>query len=275
MKLLSLVVLFISLKAQAAHVVFIPGAASSAGKISISYTDEVFGRVDQFDYFDFLTRKLKEAGHQVSFCPRIPDNDRSSLGDRANDCADYLRTQCQNQKIILIGHSMGGLIGRMLLSKRELKGCFDSLVTISTPHFGTTLANAIFNEDDHDVMRVAARVLELTPEHLPYAKELIWPRTQIITNPWRVPIYSITNESRNFISILPMKLTAIALEKELRRHLFFDVRNDGVVPTTSMKFGKHLAHIKANHLESACILQSQFSKGCKQVLKTLLTFLEK
>lgn len=41
----------------------------------------------------------------------------------------------------VIGHSMGGLVGRYLLQRSEYADLFDAYVSIGTPHRGTLLAN--------------------------------------------------------------------------------------------------------------------------------------
>ncbi len=53
---------------------------------------------------------------------------------------EQLRTECASTRVILIGHSMGGLVCRAYLRSHGSKA-IAKIITIGTPHYGTALAN--------------------------------------------------------------------------------------------------------------------------------------
>ena len=53
---------------------------------------------------------------------------------------DIIRTDHKNEKIILVGHSAGGVVARMALIRHQLSD-IKGLITIATPHIGTGRAD--------------------------------------------------------------------------------------------------------------------------------------
>lgn len=57
---------------------------------------------------------------------------------------DIIQQKHQGEKIILVGHSAGGVVARMALIRHQLKNV-KALITIATPHIGTGRANQALN----------------------------------------------------------------------------------------------------------------------------------
>ncbi len=65
-----------------------------------------------------------------------------------------LQRQCQGERVIIIAHSMGGLIARTLL--RDLgAGAIRRIVTIASPHHGTTMVRGLPWPDTRQMSRAS------------------------------------------------------------------------------------------------------------------------
>lgn len=277
MKLLILSLIF-STSIFAKNIILIPGAASSGSKIYIKYTSAILGLLHQTEYFghlkDFLSKK-----HTVYICPKIEDNDTRSLAQRTIDCYNFISEKNLCGDLTLIGHSMGGLIARKLASNYFPKNCISKVLTISTPHRGTYLADYVtLPEYENTFVQKAAKLLKFAPKHKKYITELSVLGgdrdnfKNIIDNP-NVKYFSISNYQTNFLNF-PLYLTQEGIEELIKRYSPTEsLKNDGVVPTFSMVHGKHLGEIKADHLESACIFTGRITPACIRLKQMLTNFL--
>lgn len=112
-----------------------------------------FAQLAGHDYFVHLERVVRELyverGLPLSM-EVIPTPPTASLLTRAAVVAEHISRAAGDGPIHLVGHSTGGLDGRLLLSPEtdlplhpsllEWRGRVQSLVTLNTPHFGTPLA---------------------------------------------------------------------------------------------------------------------------------------
>lgn len=90
------------------------------------------------EYFPGIATYLRTLGHRV-LVPRLSPT--ASVATRAAELLSHLRREVGNQSVHLIGHSLGGLDGRYLISKLGGDAFVKSLTTIGTPHRGTTFAD--------------------------------------------------------------------------------------------------------------------------------------
>src|SRR5262245_16738551 len=65
---------------------------------------------------------------------------RKSVSDSANDYLipwiDRARKQSGSEKVVLVGHSMGGLVARSYIQSNAYRGDVERLITLGTPHRG-------------------------------------------------------------------------------------------------------------------------------------------
>lgn len=260
----------VSDSAFAGTVVLIPGAASSGGRISLIGLERVFGSWEHWNYFDRFQREFVRLGHRVEVCPRIPDGDQGGLEERARDCENFLVALPAHEPVWLIGHSLGGLVGRRLLANPSVASKVRALVTISTPHRGTPLADLLRSASpETSVIRTAARLAGFRPDQPRYVRELGWRVGTKDSNLLGIPVYSIANHAEGFVNMPAFEWTGEWLSRELLRLNPRETRHDGIVPLASMVYGTLLGVVEADHMESACILQGQWSAGCEQVLRLL------
>jgi len=76
----------------------------------------------------------------VDLEPLLDDIDRQA--QRLEPAVLALQQQCHGARVALVGHSLGGLVARALL-RRIGSGAISHIVTIGSPHHGTTLARGL------------------------------------------------------------------------------------------------------------------------------------
>jgi len=112
-----------------------------------------------------LSKHLREEGMNTQF---LDYNFWDSLENHVGVLADKLYHQFakDNQKISAIGHSLGGLVVRDLLSK--VPEVFDSVIFLGTPHHGTKMAYLnFFVPVCRDMFPLNDYLLELNSQGLP------------------------------------------------------------------------------------------------------------
>ena len=100
---------------------------------------------DKFQYFKGIKTHLRE------FEPIFhPDTDFAGpLATRARNLRDRVNEALQTTgapKVHIIGHSMGGLDARYMITELDMAEKVASLTTVGTPHLGTILADHKINE---------------------------------------------------------------------------------------------------------------------------------
>ena len=190
------------------------------------------------------------------------------INQRARDCRRYLSfllLKNPSNRFHLFGHSMGGLVARKMIESYPLSLFIKTVTTISTPHRGSFLANFVIDKlDKNESMGKFLKLVEITPEKKKYIKQLMTINGEnvyanALKNPRKIPVYSISNFKKNYYN------TALAVTQSL-----IPETNDGVIETSSMKFGIHLGQIKADHMETICLMYTKKSSGCKSSLKVIL-----
>jgi len=114
-------------------------------------------------YFKGVAKRLRELDHDV-FEPGVMGN--GSVETRSRDLAEQIHMRFPgNTPLHVIGHSMGGLDARRLLTRdADLRRRIKTLVCIGTPHLGSPVAsqllhpNALFGSGIPGALIAASRV---------------------------------------------------------------------------------------------------------------------
>jgi triacylglycerol lipase len=96
-----------------------------------------FGRTLK-DYFPGIREKLEAAGNRV-LVPRLSLT--RGVEARAAELKRFLERRVPTGPVHLIGHSMGGLDARYMISRLGMAERVKSLTTVGTPHRGTAFAD--------------------------------------------------------------------------------------------------------------------------------------
>lgn len=101
----------------------------------------VHGITDTGDRFQSMSKVLKEHGFQTYTIDLIPNIGTADLRDLAKQVQSYIKNEFKTEeKIILIGFSMGGLVTRYYLQRLNGIKKVDKYITISAPNHGTYTA---------------------------------------------------------------------------------------------------------------------------------------
>jgi triacylglycerol lipase len=107
---------------------------------------------DEWRCFGRLRRELEANGVEC-VCPSLkPADARAGLPKLAEQLKNAVDAKWKkNERFVLIGFSMGGLIGRHYL--QELGGAdrCDGIFTVATPHYGTRMAWMWYGEGAHQM----------------------------------------------------------------------------------------------------------------------------
>lgn len=90
------------------------------------------------DYFPGIRERLQAAGNRV-LVPRLSRT--RGVTERAEELKRFIEHFVPHGPVHLIGHSMGGLDSRYLISRLGMADRVKSLTTVGTPHRGTTFAD--------------------------------------------------------------------------------------------------------------------------------------
>jgi triacylglycerol lipase len=90
------------------------------------------------DYFNGIPAALRAAGNRVLLARVSPT---SSIAERAAQLKAFIDQQAPDEPIHLVGHSMGGLDSRYLITRLGMAPRVLSLTTLGTPHRGCPFAD--------------------------------------------------------------------------------------------------------------------------------------
>ena len=96
------------------------------------------GRLTLATYFRGIPELLRAAGNRV-LVTKVPPI--AGIAARAKRLHEQIAATFPDESVHLIGHSMGGLDARMLLSDPDWSRRVLSLTTIGTPHLGSSIAD--------------------------------------------------------------------------------------------------------------------------------------
>ena len=160
---------------------------------------------------------------------------------RAQALADFVN-EIDERRVVVVGHSMGGLDARYALSKFGLASRVSALVTIATPHHGSCLANPTL---PMRVFRGLLGTAGVTTDALHWlGEEACAAFNEEVQDAPEVFYGSIVGETtRARVLSTPMLLASYELLLRLRG------KNDGLVPALSQRWGRELQVVRAHHFE--------------------------
>ena len=90
------------------------------------------------DYFPGIREQLEEAGNRV-YAARVSPT--SGVARRAADLKRFINREVPAGPVHVIGHSMGGLDARYMVSRLGMEQRVRSVTTVGTPHRGSSFAD--------------------------------------------------------------------------------------------------------------------------------------
>ncbi len=128
-----------------------------------------------------LRRRLEKAGHVVATLSLFPPHaGLGKLEPQLNQRIEEVCTATGAQQVILVAHSMGGLICRSYLARHGIARV-NRLITLSTPHQGSALARLGLGQSARDMEPGSLWLKDMADE------------------PIRVPAASLRNPYDNYV----------------------------------------------------------------------------
>jgi triacylglycerol lipase len=217
------------------------------------------GRFTLTSYFRGIPEYLRAGGNRVHVT-RVPPI--AGVEFRARVLADEIDRVFPNQRIHLIGHSMGGLDARRLLDEPRWARRILSLTTVATPHLGSTLA---------DLARVRVgpiyRLLEsLGIDHrgfMDVTRTAARDANAAGASSRSLPVFSVAGVPEESQVCWPLR----ALHETLRG---FEGPNDGLVSRESaLGFGTPLQDWPVDHLRQMNWFNPPFGNGSRMSVRLL------
>lgn len=201
----------------------------------------------KWSYFHGVETVLAERGHRVILSRVHPT---SSIARRAGQLKQTLLQQLDaaglsEQKVLIVGHSMGGLDARYMIRELGMADRVAALLTISTPHRGSPWADWATK---HLGQRLGAQHLmdflglDVQGVH-DLTTESCAAFNQQIGDVPGVKYFSISC-ARPWQQISPLLLPSYRVVHEAEGD------NDGLVSVRSAQWGHHLETWPADHLHS-------------------------
>lgn len=189
-----------------------------------------FSHRGPIDYF----RGVKAALREIHISPLIPEvPSAGTIAERAEALARKLFNS-DAPAFALVGHSMGGLDARYLITHLDPDRRIKSLLTVSTPHHGSPLATWML--ESHGPIPAWFRYIGR-----PALDELTPAACATVPIPDRPDVDYASYASCRRLYELPFWL------RPYGRVIPED--NDGMVPVSSSKWGKFRGIMRADHLE--------------------------
>lgn len=223
-------------------------------KVTDEVTEKVKSSSLMVNYWYGIEEALNKVGADV-ITAKVPPFD--SIMDRAKLLDILLTEKCNNYpgkkpgeriKINLVGHSMGGLDARYLISKIQTsKSPYQvvSLTTIGTPHHGSEVADFVVSivENDDFLSKICpVAISQLTTKYLTgFNKE--------VRNDPRVGYFSF-GALMNPDGLKLFKVTYEIIKKTIMENDGLFVENDGMVSVSLARWGKYLGTLdNVDHLD--------------------------
>ncbi|MGC6416523.1 MAG: esterase/lipase family protein [Bradymonadia bacterium] len=120
-----------------------------------------FENLGPWDYFYGVPAQLREAGYETYITVSDPFNTSLIRSQQLRPQLDLIRDCACANRLNIIAHSQGGIDMRLLISDGGYGRHIASLTTISTPHRGTQVADALLGLTDGPVQGIADGLLNV------------------------------------------------------------------------------------------------------------------
>lgn len=156
----------------------------------------------------WLQHRLRSVGYQQVISINTPPwRDMEASTEELAKKVDELRIKLKVEKVILIGHSMGGMIARNYVQNRGGSAYVEAMVTLGSPHHGSKLAPFALSPMGKSLLPGSAFLTKFNS--IPWPEET--PATSIYTRYDNIvlPVESAKMEGAQLIELDGMGHTAL------------------------------------------------------------------
>jgi len=200
-----------------------------------------WGAIGSLEYFNGVATDLEKRGYEVFTTVCSPIN---SMQVRAECAAAQIQAEYPGQRVNIISHSQGGLDARYIISTLGWGDRVAALVTVSTPHYGSAIADIIVGIIPGFAEPIVDWLMNLFGTDWDGFVQLTHDYVENEFNPANpddpgVTYYSIQADAEeNRIFLLDLSHFLIKI---------FDGPNDGIVPVESARYGIELETLSTDH----------------------------
>jgi triacylglycerol lipase len=199
--------------------------------------DEIrIGRA-RHDYFRGVSSRLEREGCVVHRC-RVAKT--ASIAARAAELASFVNA-IDAPRVNVVAHSMGGLDARYALARLGLRGKVASLVTIGTPHLGTPLADLGAGLAGRGILGALRRVGVDVDAFHDLTSARIEEFNRAVPDVGGVHYASVVGTPPRRRDVSPILVPTFMWLADAAGG------NDGMVPSTSQRWGEVVREIGADH----------------------------
>lgn len=127
----------------------------------------VHGIDDTARLFDRMAARLAADGWAVHAINLVPNNGDLGLDRLAHQVADFVEQHAPDQRVDVVGFSMGGVVARYYVQHLAPAGRVERLVTVSSPHHGTWMGYLRGNTGARQLRRGSDFLAAMNREALP------------------------------------------------------------------------------------------------------------
>jgi triacylglycerol lipase len=188
-------------------------------------------------YFRGIPEYLRRRGYRV-YMPRV--HPTAGIARRARKLAERIDAVFPGEPVHIIGHSLGGLDARELITLPEWSERVLSLTTVGSPHLGSLLAERVFPRFGpiYRLLRAVGWDHQGFYDILPDRAQRWHEETPA---PDHIPCFSVAGDP-------PAELVSWPLRRLFQTHTELDGPNDGLVSVRSaLAFGRPLPPEPIDH----------------------------
>ncbi|MBI3554791.1 MAG: hypothetical protein HY074_00845 [Deltaproteobacteria bacterium] len=200
-----------------------------------------------------------------------------TLDERSEVLRDEITRLVPSGKFHLVGHSMGGLDARLVVSRfPEIAARCASVTTLSTPHHGSAVADFVIDHLDELGARsaLAHRALELFGGQLQAVRDLTTCEIESRFNTRAGDVPGIAYFSMGFYIPEPIERHSLVPLLWAVHHILEDVgqpHNDGFVSVESAAWGESLGVFPADHWSETAPIPFIGGKTYREISQRLVS----
>ncbi|MFA6236867.1 MAG: hypothetical protein WC635_06020 [Bacteriovorax sp.] len=250
-------------------VFLVPGAGADEDELYLGYIR--YGK-----YFSIYSSELKKRKIPFEVISTFPTGNEN-IGQRVEKLAEKIKNE--PLPVLVIGHSIGGLVSRLVLRRPDIARKIAATVTISSPHQGTPLADWFLTDGPHTrELKILSKAFGFDLSQKAYIKEI----SVMNKGEWNTDL-DHASHIHNIFSVLssqrPRDLMFsnaffAAGDNVIRELVNSDKEyvSDGIVPVESQIWGECLLFEEENH--GSIIGKDVFHFPTRDVLPNILNKLD-
>ncbi len=211
-----------------------------------------------------MAKALRADGHEVFLSEVSAVGGVSLRAEQLGEQVNRILTQTHSDRVNVIGHSMGGLDARYLVSSLKFAPKVASVTTLSTPHRGSPVADELYAKLSEGAHAGAVKLVELFALLINQATVLY--ESDLLDGLWDLttdhaaqfnrevedsPLVYYQSYAADAVHAEEPRGIHRALKKGHRTIAAVEGRNDGMVSISSAKWGDFRGTVIADHFSVA------------------------